>query len=289
MIWVMYFIVSIVVLLVTLFLLLTIMTHIFTFLYLYIEYGLSNLKDSIEYPTIPLKLFLKKGCLELWYLLGKFVFYPIKFVNLSLNLDAKNSTHSSVAILLIHGYSRNQTDWLWFRKQIVELSYPIFTINLEPDLAAIDQITINSLPKKIATIKQQTSCDKLILIGHSMGGLVASYYSEYLDTDNMVDKLITIASPFYGTKISITAAGANAKQMLPESEFLRLLREKIARTHKKYYQIASKLDNIVFPWQSELLESVPKTQQVIMPLDPHLALLHSKEVVQQVKAWVTES
>ena len=43
---------------------------------------------------------------------------------------------------------------------------------------------------------------KFILIGHSMGGLISRYYIENRNGDEHVDKLITIDTPHYGSKIA---------------------------------------------------------------------------------------
>lgn len=257
-------------------------SNMFTFVLLYIDYNLNRLKDPKLYPEIPGKYFITQSFKELMYVIGKFYKLPFAYMNLTLNVKRE----TPVAILLIHGYARNQSDWLWFRKQIADLDYPIYTVNLAPALATIPQITNDSLVNKIAMIRQQTDCKKIILIGHSMGGLVSSYYSEYLDTDNLITSVITIATPYHGTRLSITAVGENAKQMLPYATFTAELREKIAKSHKIYYQVATHFDNIIVPWQSSLLPETAQTQQLVMSQESHLSLLHSKEVVQQVKAWV---
>jgi len=258
-----------------------VINHLFVFVYLYIEYGLENIKDPQLYPAVPLKLLLKNFCLEFWYVNSKYFLYPYKFCNLTENL-AKNST----AILLIHGYVRNQSDWLWFIKKLAPAGHPIYAVNLAPSFGSIQEITSNSLPKKIQQIKKETDCQQVILIGHSMGGLVASYYSEYLDESGLIKNVITIATPYHGTKLSIVAAGANGEQMLPGSKFNTELRDKISKSSRNYYQVASRFDNIVFPWQSVLLETSPLEQQLVLPFASHLGLLHSKTVITQIVDWL---
>lgn len=255
--------------------------HLFVFVYLHIEYGLENIKDPDLYPPVPLKLLLKNFCLEFWYVSSKYCLYPYKFFNLTENLS-KNST----AILLIHGYVRNQSDWLWFIQNLAPTGFPIYTVNLAPSLGSIQEITNHSLPSKIQQIKQETDCQQIILIGHSMGGLVASYYSEYLDEADMIKNVITIATPYHGTKLSMAATGANGKQMLPGSKFCTELRAKIASSARHYFQVASRFDNIVFPWQSELLETSSIERQLVLPFTSHLGLLHSSTVLTQIVAWL---
>lgn len=277
------FILIVALVLVALFIVFIAINNIFTFLYLFVDYNLSRLKDQEQYPSVSVLHFIKQCFIEGFYVFGKFYLYPYKFVNLTLPPIPEKSKY---AILLIHGYGRNQTDWIWFRKQLADLQVPIYTINLAPAFAAIEQITIDSLPNKIAEIKQQTNCEKIILVCHSMGGLVATYYKEFFDDEKIIDAVMCITTPFNGTKLSIAAAGENSKQMLPNSHFTNKLRMKIALNPSNYYFIATKFDNIVFPWQSELLDGVPAEQQLILDKMSHLSTLHSEQVAQQVGTWL---
>lgn len=253
--------------------------HTFLFTYLYIDRTLNTLRDPERYPRISLWTYFNNYWPELFYQFGKFYLYPLKFFNINRNIY-KNKT----AVLLIHGYGRNQTDWLWLRKKIGEL--PIFTVNLHPDFAAIERITQNSIPTVIDRIKQKTNCEKIILVGHSMGGLVASYYSEYLDENDLISDIITIASPLHGTKISVMGYGENAKQMCPGSNFLTSLRHKIHHSSKNYYQIASQFENLLFPWDSALLPDTAEDCKLIIKFVPHLSLLHDIDVATQLKIWL---
>lgn len=255
--------------------------HTFLFTYLYIDRSLHTLRDPERYPPISPWVYFNNYWLELFYQFGKFYLFPLKFLKLSCNVR-KHKT----AVLLIHGYSRNKTDWLWLRKQIGTL--PIFTVNLSPSFASIEQITQNSIPQAIATIQNKIGCEKIILIGHSMGGLVASYYSEYLDTNNIISHIITIASPLHGTKISIMGYGQNAKQMCPGNSFLNHLRHKIHNSSKTYYQIATQFENLLFPWDSALLPDTTAECKFIRNFVPHLSLLHDKETAQKLKHWLTD-
>lgn len=262
----------------------TLLNQTFLFIYLYIEYNLGYIYQATDYPPIAISRYLKNYWIELFYVMGKYYLLPLKWCDLSII----NNRTSKTAILLIHGYCRNQSDWWWLRKQFNDNNCPIFTVNLEADFESIAELTRTSLPQKIADIQQQTNCTDIILVGHSMGGLVASYYNEFLDTTRMVRAIITIASPLHGSKVSVIGKGENAKQMLPQSKFLDALREKINNHPERYYQIATQLDNIVFPWRSTLLDGTPRSQQLVLPDAAHLSLLHSQEVAKQLNLWVKE-
>lgn len=246
------------------------------------DYSIKSIYNPQEYQPISILTYIKNFWLELYYVLSKYLFLPLKKCNFTI----KGRDNSETAILLIHGYCRNQTDWLWLRKQFKPSGCPVFCVNLSPKFATIEEICSNNLPKIIAEIKQRTLCKNIILIGHSMGGLVASYYSAYQDQDNMIKAVILIGSPLHGTKVSVVGKGKNAQQMCPGSKFLDELREKLKALPHKYYQICSKFDNMIFPWQSALLETTPTEQRHVFPFASHLSMLHSKEAATVLNNWV---
>jgi pimeloyl-ACP methyl ester carboxylesterase len=252
--------------------------NFFLFCFLYVEYNIGFLQNPRQYPPVSLWHYIKNFWLELWYVLGKFYLWPLKFVSLNVNAHKK----SKIAILLIHGYYRNQTDWWWLRSKIAKHKYPVFTVNLVPPLASIADITSINIPAKIAQIKLKTGCEDIVLIGHSMGGLVASQYAMHMDHEKLICAVITIGTPFYGTKVSIMAAGENAKDMRPGSKFLANLRERVTKNPHKFFQIMTRMDNIVFPWHSAALDDIPDTQKLVLPHAGHLEMLHSKEVARQI-------
>ncbi len=257
-------------------------SNLAVFNFLIFEYFLGSYSNPKEYPPVKITQYIKNFWCELYYVFIKYLFRPLKWFEMHISCD----DHATTAILLVHGYCRQQTDWSYLKKQFKTTGCPVFTINLQPNFESIAKLAISNLPQKIAMIKKTTGCHNIILIGHSMGSLVSSYYNEYLDTENSVQAVITIGAPLHGTKVSVLAAGPNGKEMCPNTEFLQDLCAKIRQSPHKYYHVLSRLDNIVFPWRSALIDTTPETQCMILPVASHLGLLHNKEVAAQLNAWV---
>lgn len=259
-----------------------IFAHTFLFLYLYIDLKLRTWRDPQTYAPIPTNTFLKNYCCELWYILGKIYLYPWRFADLTVH-----NNPSKYAVLLIHGYGRCQTDWLWLRKQLPK-HMPVFLVNLKPAFSTIEKITIQSLPGVISNIRQQTGCEKVILIGHSMGGIVASFYKEFMDHQQEIAAVIAIGSAFHGTKIAILGLGENAREMCPGSEFLNSLRHKIQRQHQNYFQISTQFENLISPWESSVLPELAADHSLVLRTVPHLSMLHNAEVATQLNRWLDQ-
>jgi pimeloyl-ACP methyl ester carboxylesterase len=89
-----------------------------------------------------------------------------------------------------------------------------------------------TLSKEVDAVLRATNKDKVIIVAHSMGGIVSRYYIKYDGGQTKVDKIITISSPHYGTRtlysvlgpISYILLGATeSAQMKQGSSFLQAL------------------------------------------------------------------
>jgi len=273
----------IVMLLLAAFVCFTLLIHCFTFVFLFIEHKIGRIRDPAQYPAITIRRFIMNFLTEYCLVMSKYILLPYKYIDISNNL--LQAQQQATAILLVHGFARHQSDWLWFIKYFSKkTNKSIFTVNLSPILGPIQQLA-SKINDKIIEIMVLTQCKNIILIGHSMGGLVASYYSEYLDQNNYITKVITLGTPFYGTKIAVAASGANVKQMEPENQFLAALREQINNSNKQYFNIATQIDNLIYPWQSCLLANNLNRQKIYLSKS-HLGLIFAKDVVNQVSNWV---
>jgi pimeloyl-ACP methyl ester carboxylesterase len=252
--------------------------------FLYVDYSLNTMQNPYEFPPATKIQYANNYARGLFYSLGQHYNRPLKY----LDLTVAPKQDSDTAILLVHGFGRNQGDWNWLRKQFAATNSWVYTVDLKPTLGGIEEIAQSSLIPKIAAIKQQSGCQNIILIGASMGGLVASYYKEHLDQANDVKAVITLGSSLHGTRVAVAAPGINARQMCPESKFLQDLRASMNKHPQYYYQVASKFDEVVFPWNSALLENTAKPQQLILQFEGHLGLLHNKDVATKLNEWVIQ-
>lgn len=123
------------------------------------------------------------------------------------NPKDKDVKMGKVPILLLHGSGFNQSEWLVGRRFLNRKEYgSVFSINYD-GLASndpgkgIEDYALGPVSAEVRRIKKLTGCDKVIVIGHSLGGLVAGYYAEHgAERDGVtVEHVITIASPWQGT------------------------------------------------------------------------------------------
>lgn len=258
--------------------------HFFTFGFLYIETKIGNRRDPETFPNPKVYRYLVNSLKEFVFVSFKFILFPLRWINFTLNYDTIGQQPAEKIIVLVHGYTRSQVDWIWFRKKL-KTDLPIFTVNMKPIFGNIKENS-QSLAKQVKQIQDMTHCKEITVIAHSMGGLASIYYAEKLDTNNLVKKIITIGTPFDGTKIAVAGLGKNSKEMIPNSKFSKEIRSMVKASSKQYYIIASKLDNLISPWYSAILDWVAAEQQYILQEEAHLAMLYSTSVVNKINQWI---
>jgi triacylglycerol esterase/lipase EstA (alpha/beta hydrolase family) len=72
---------------------------------------------------------------------------------------------------------------------------------------------------------ERTGADRVDVVAHSMGGLALRYYLHFGDAAQQVRRVIFTGTPHSGTWVAWLAWGAGARDMRPNSRFLRALNE----------------------------------------------------------------
>lgn len=191
-------------------------------------------------------------------------------------------------ILLVHGYLHNSSGWIAQRRRLKKAGFKnIFTV----DLGAIPNKSIADygkiLSQRVEKIQRLTGRKDIKLIGHSMGGVVSSYYALHLASEKNIDvtDVITLNSPLRGTKMHFFGPGTCARNMAFNCPFIKALSQKIKNSTKtRFFHIASSADFVVLPYYSALntekkIHEVKENMYVARGLG-HMAALFSKKIIE---------
>ncbi len=248
-----------------------------------------SLNNENTFATPHWSKLLKSLCIEFCCTVLNIVLYPFRFLPSQNQKQTRNVySPSAIPILFVHGYLHNQMAWFWFIRQLQKKPDigPLYSINLFPPGAPIAE-SAELLKDKINDIQLETGSSQVILIGHSLGGIICSYFCEYLAKPKEIAMVITLGTPFKGTRTAALGFGQSAKEISPNSPFLSELMARIQQSPVPYYSISSKIDNISIPWQSALLsDEVAEKTQLILEDHGHLRLLISPLAIEQVAEWV---
>jgi triacylglycerol lipase len=126
-------------------------------------------------------------------------------------------------LLLLHGYQCNRGFWFWMRPQLEAAGWVVATHNLEPDCTSIDNYAAG-VGKRIDEVLAATGAQQVIVVAHSMGGLVARAYLRACgERRGRVARVVTLGSPHYGSRMAILGWGENGRQMRIGNPWLREL------------------------------------------------------------------
>ena len=156
-------------------------------------------------------------------------------------------------IVLIHGIVDNRSVFALLRRglrrrgfgRIVNVNYS--SINGDVRLLADRLGTI------IEEVCEETGYERVHVVGHSMGGLVARYYVQRLGGDERVHTLVTLGSPHAGTLPAYSLPHPLVRQLRPGSDIVRELAEPAHGCRTRFVSVWSDLDQLMVPKQSAMI------------------------------------
>ncbi|WP_415034295.1 esterase/lipase family protein [Azonexus sp.] len=183
-------------------------------------------------------------------------------------------------VLLVHGYSCNRAVWWLLRRRLEAAGLNVATLNLRPPFGSMGRM-VPLVAARIAALRQEQRNTPIILIGHSMGGLVCrSWLARYgAQKGHGVRRLITLASPNSGTALARFGFGQNSREMQPDSLWLQDLRHE--RPNLPVIALENPLDNFIMPRAHQRLTGADNQRT---PPVGHLQLLYDREVAAQLIA-----
>ena len=182
-------------------------------------------------------------------------------------------------ILFIHGFICNAGVWRPMMRWLARSSgASMQAISLYPVLGSIDDYAAQ-LHLAVTDLCQRSGEDRVMLVGHSMGGLVIRRYLQRYG-NGQVKRAVTLGSPHQGVFVSSKMArlGRNLGQMKYGSSWLAELNA--GESDDKAVPILSiwsPHDNVCTPQDTSRLAH-PSARELILPHEGHDTLLFSRPV-----------
>ena len=126
-----------------------------------------------------------------------------------------------VPVLAVHGYLSNRGMMRPLVNAMDRAGAEVHTLNFRGLFGSIEPL-VDQLETEVARLLAASGHRQVVLVCHSMGGLVARAWLARHGPER-VARLVTVASPHHGTAIAKLGMGANATQMRRGSDFLRAL------------------------------------------------------------------
>jgi triacylglycerol esterase/lipase EstA (alpha/beta hydrolase family) len=150
-------------------------------------------------------------------------------------------------IILIHGIIDNHTVFAFLRRALNRRGFGrVITLNYSPLSDDIPRVA-RRLKSLVEKVRRETGYERVHVIGHSMGGVVARYYVQCLGGDQRVHTLVTLGSPHSGTLPAYLVPHSVVKQMRPDSPIVQELDAPSAGCRTRMVAIWSDLDQMIIP------------------------------------------
>ena len=157
----------------------------------------------------------------------------------------------------------------------------IFSLSYGPPLASIEHF-VDQLHDKIEAIVQTTESRVVMVVAHSMGGLVVRAYARKYGTARLAS-VMTIGSPHHGSMHAWLLFGKSLAELRPGNPWLVELNRTRVDPSLRFLSLWSWHDSMVAPQTSSEL---PGTIDVAIIGVGHNALLADPEVLERTHAEI---
>src|SRR5580765_1556145 len=153
-------------------------------------------------------------------------------------------------ILLVHGLVDNRSIFTLLRMGLMRRGFgQVSTMNYNSLRGDVRTIAAR-LAEEVEALVAETGYERIHIIGHSLGGLVARYYVTRLGGDERVHTLVTLGAPHAGTYTAYAWPSALGRQLRPDSGLMRELRRPAAGCRTRFIAYWSDLDEVVLPHEN---------------------------------------
>ncbi|MEV8536013.1 alpha/beta fold hydrolase [Streptomyces sp. NPDC051211] len=199
---------------------------------------------------------LRAAALELVVLAGHLLLYPTGIRQERTPPPGRGDTPGArPPALLLHGFTDNRSVFVLLRRSLAAHGgRRVETYNYSPLTRDLREAA-RRLDRRVEELCARTGQDRVDLVGHSLGGLVARYYVQCLGGDARVRTLVTLGTPHSGTTVApFMDAHPVVRQMRPDSELMAELRAPAPGCRTRFVAFWSEFDELMAPTDTARLE-----------------------------------
>jgi triacylglycerol lipase len=156
-------------------------------------------------------------------------------------------------ILLLHGIMDNRSVFTVFRRTLRRrgfgtvhaVNYSLFTGDIRS--------AAHELRRHVELLLERSGAERVYIVGHSLGGMIARYYVQRVGGAATVDTLATLGSPHHGTLAAYLMPTPLARQLRPGSDVLAELDAPAPGCSTRFLVVWSRMDQMVLPQRNARL------------------------------------
>ncbi|MHA6624593.1 esterase/lipase family protein [Pseudonocardia sichuanensis] len=180
-------------------------------------------------------------------------------------------------ILLLHGILDNRSVFTLFRRSLRRrgfgiahaVNYSLFTGDV--------RAAARELHEHVEQLRERTGAERIHIVGHSLGGVIARYYVQRMGGSDAVDTLVTLGSPHAGTLAAYLLPTPLARQLRPGSDVVAELARPAPGCSTRFLVVWSRMDQMVLPQRNGRLRhpdlevdelEIRDVGHLALPIDP---------------------
>jgi len=237
---------------------------------------------------------------ELACLAARVALYPVGFLGERVRdeaerhrLDGLSPVHrglvigdmeaAATPILLVHGLVDNRSVFTVLRRALRRHGFGrVRTVNYSPFTSDIREAA-RVLGRYVEALCAQTGYERVHVIAHSMGGMIARYYVQRLGGDARVHTLVTLGSPHGGTRAAHLLPLPIVRQLRPGSDVVAELARPAYECRTRFVAIWTNVDQMIYPKSNARIDHPDlAVRNVLLPDAGHFSLPMDRRVVQEV-------
>ncbi len=158
----------------------------------------------------------------------------------------KADTGTRVPVLLVHGYGLNRACFAFLQTYLHTRGWEwVWAINHAPRSSPIP-VFAKRLGRSIEQLCEESGAEQVDIVAHSMGGIVAAYALKEFGYAPRVRRLITMGTPWAGTKAHVFGWRREGLDIAPNSTVIRAINDYSGQTTA----IWSRHDHLAIPAES---------------------------------------
>ena len=153
-------------------------------------------------------------------------------------------------ILLVHGLVDNRSVFTVLRRALRRRGFgQVLTLNYSPFTSDV-RTAASQLAALVEKVCETTGHERVHVVGHSLGGVVARYYVQVMGGDVRVHTVCTLGSPHSGTWAAHLLPSRLVRQLRPGSDLLGELAAPAPGCRTRFVAFWSDLDQLIVPTSS---------------------------------------
>lgn len=186
-------------------------------------------------------------------------------------------------ILLVHGLVDNRSVFALLRRALRRRGFGLVrTVNYSPFTHDV-QSAAHQLARLVEQVCEETGYEKVHVVGHSLGGVVARYYVQRLGGDERVHTLCTLGTPHAGTLTAHLMPTPLVRQLRPGSALMAELAEPAPDCRTRFVAFWSDLDQVIVPPRAARLDHPDlRVRNVLLRGVGHTSLPIDRRVIREI-------